>query len=191
MSMLRHFRTKAGMTQADLAERAGTSQPQIKRLETSGPAGRKLTKEWAERLAPHLGVEPEHLLFGGSTVPIAGFVGAGGEAHFMSFGHDEVDEAPRPPGSGPETTALIVKGGSMPGYAEDNWLVYYDDRRDGMASDLLGELCVVGLTSGRVLVKKVYPGTIAGRYNLISTAYEDILNAEIEWAAKVDWIKPR
>ena len=79
----------------------------------------------------------------------------------------------------------------MPGYAEDNWLVYYDDRRDGMASDLLGELCVVGLTSGRVLVKKVYPGTIAGRYNLISTAYEDILNAEIEWAAKVDWIKPR
>lgn len=60
MSRLLDFRTKKGLSQAALAELAGTSQPQIKRLEAGH---RKLTKEWAERLAPHLGTTAQALLF--------------------------------------------------------------------------------------------------------------------------------
>ncbi|GEL42289.1 repressor [Methylorubrum extorquens] len=60
MSALRHFRTKAGLSQQALATAAGTSQPQIKRLEAGE---RTLTKKWAEQLAPHLGIAAETLLF--------------------------------------------------------------------------------------------------------------------------------
>lgn len=60
MSALRHFRTKAGLSQQALATAAGTSQPQIKRLEAGE---RTLSKKWAEQLAPHLGVTAETLMF--------------------------------------------------------------------------------------------------------------------------------
>lgn len=59
--MIRRLREDRDMSQNELAEKAGTSQPQINRLEKGE---RKLTKEWAERLAPHLNVTPEILLFG-------------------------------------------------------------------------------------------------------------------------------
>lgn len=60
MNPLRELRTRAGLSQAALADRAGTSQPQIRRLEAGQ---RALTKQWAERLAPHLHVSPQDLLF--------------------------------------------------------------------------------------------------------------------------------
>jgi len=62
--MIKELREKLKLSQADLAEAVGTSQPQIKRLEAGD---RKLTKEWAERLSPHLGIAPESLLFGNTN----------------------------------------------------------------------------------------------------------------------------
>ncbi|SFL17881.1 S24 family peptidase [Methylorubrum salsuginis] len=79
MSALRHFRSKAGLSQAALASAAGTSQPQIKRLETGE---RTLTKDWAERLAPHIGIDARTLLF-----PPADLANEGGD-----------DSTPPPPG---------------------------------------------------------------------------------------------
>src|SRR4051794_23762375 len=46
--------------QSELANLIGTSQAQISRLTKDE---RPLTKEWAVRLAPHLGVSPVDLLF--------------------------------------------------------------------------------------------------------------------------------
>lgn len=60
MSALRYYRNRAGLTQGRLAELAGTSQPQIRRLESYQ---RSLTKEWATVLAEPLGVSPDDLLF--------------------------------------------------------------------------------------------------------------------------------
>ncbi|WP_231711130.1 LexA family transcriptional regulator [Xanthobacter dioxanivorans] len=48
------------MSQEALAKLVGTSQAQIDRLEKGQ---RKLTKEWAVRIAPHLGIDPSDLLF--------------------------------------------------------------------------------------------------------------------------------
>ncbi len=59
MSTLRALRQAAGLSQEKLAELAGTSQPQINKLETGQ---RKLTVDWAVKLAPPLGVEPAALL---------------------------------------------------------------------------------------------------------------------------------
>lgn len=64
MNKLRILREQKKLSQAQLAERVGTSQPQIKRLEDGE---RKLTKEWAERIAPHLDVSAESLLFPDKT----------------------------------------------------------------------------------------------------------------------------
>ncbi|NLS19868.1 helix-turn-helix transcriptional regulator [Rhizobium sp. P40RR-XXII] len=60
MSTIKELREKKGLSQQQLADLAGTSQPQIKRLETGE---RKLTKEWAERLAPHLDTIAPSLMF--------------------------------------------------------------------------------------------------------------------------------
>ncbi len=60
MSQLKRLREKIGLTQKELGTLAGTSQPQIKRLEDGD---RTLTKQWAERLAPHLNTTAEALLF--------------------------------------------------------------------------------------------------------------------------------
>jgi len=77
MSELRKIRESLGLTQGALAALAGTSQPQILRLENGS---RKLTKEWAIRLAPGLHTTPEALLFGsGGPVGMAvmGIIEAG------------------------------------------------------------------------------------------------------------------
>lgn len=59
-TFLRDLRKGIGLTQAELAHLAETSQPQIRRLEAGQ---RPLTKEWAMRLAPHLHVDPKALMF--------------------------------------------------------------------------------------------------------------------------------
>ncbi|SMH53684.1 Phage repressor protein C, contains Cro/C1-type HTH and peptisase s24 domains [Azospirillum lipoferum] len=56
---MRELRQAAGLSQEKLAELAGTSQPQINKLETGQ---RKMTVDWAVKLAQPLGVEPTVLL---------------------------------------------------------------------------------------------------------------------------------
>ncbi|WP_336800822.1 helix-turn-helix domain-containing protein [Kaistia sp. MMO-174] len=60
MSQLKQIREQRGLTQAALAELVQTTQPQIRRLEAGE---RKLTKEWATRLAKALGISAKDLLF--------------------------------------------------------------------------------------------------------------------------------
>ena len=72
-SPLRSARKLNGLSMCALGEMAGTTAQQIERLEKGQ---RKLTKEWAERLAPHLGMEASDLLFSRDTVPLAGYVSA-------------------------------------------------------------------------------------------------------------------
>ncbi|MGN6772508.1 MAG: helix-turn-helix transcriptional regulator [Rhizobiaceae bacterium] len=60
MDNLKTLREAQGLTQAQLAKKAGTSQPQIRRLENGE---RELTRAWAERLAPHLKTTAIHIVF--------------------------------------------------------------------------------------------------------------------------------
>lgn len=77
MSALKDRRKELGLSQQALADLVGTSQPQIKRLEDGL---RKLTKEWAERLAPALQTSAETLMFGAGGakgMPVLGIIEAG------------------------------------------------------------------------------------------------------------------
>ncbi|WP_173931362.1 LexA family transcriptional regulator [Chelativorans sp. Marseille-P2723] len=121
MSILRNLRIKKGLSQSALAELVGTSQPQIRRLEAGE---RKLTKEWAERIAPHLGVTPEMLIFEKKTeqlevigLPIMGIVRAGDWRDISILDAEEEREVihvardPRFPHA--KQYALLVSGDSM------------------------------------------------------------------------------
>ena len=68
LAMVKKQRLERGLTQSELARLVGTSQAQIFRLEN---AERKLTVEWAERLAPALSATVETLLFGDNRSRIA------------------------------------------------------------------------------------------------------------------------
>lgn len=187
-SNLQLAREVAGLTQAGLGELVGTTQVQIGRLEAGK---RKLTKEWAERLAPHLKVTPAYLLNVDGMTSVVGYVGAGGYAEFLEGA--DLGQAPKPPGFSANGVALQVRGDSMPGIAEDNWLIYYDERHEAPSEDMFGQLCVVQVEDGPVLVKRLYRGGLPGTFDLVSTSanYEPVRNARVQWVAKVDWIKPR
>lgn len=124
------------------------------------------------------------------TVPIVGYAGAGGTLIFDE-GQGPFGEAPMPPfGAAANTVAVIVRGDSMAGILDDGWLVYYEDRRDPPTDALLRKLCVVSLTDGRVLIKRLIRGREPGHYDLYSTNGPVLLDQPVEWAARVTWIQP-
>lgn len=73
MSRLKSLREARGLTQTQLADLIGTSQPQVMRLENGQ---RKMTKEWAEKLAPHLAVNAQDLIFAPGETNLGGRVPA-------------------------------------------------------------------------------------------------------------------
>jgi plasmid maintenance system antidote protein VapI len=58
----------AGLTNPELAEKVGCKPVEIWRLATwPDKGGRKITPEWAIKIAPHIGVRPHELVFGMET----------------------------------------------------------------------------------------------------------------------------
>ena len=123
------------------------------------------------------------------TVKLKGYVGASGEAVFYRLADEDLEEVRAPDGASEQTVAVEVRGKSL-GPALESWLVYYDDVRSPITSDMLNQLCVVGLADDRLLVKRLERKK--GRVVLVSNNGEpDIENAVIEWAAKVTAMMPR
>jgi transcriptional regulator with XRE-family HTH domain len=182
MSLMRKLRNAKGLSQGELAELSGTSQPQIRRLENDE---RELTGTWAIRIAPHLDIHPEELVFGNRTVRIVGYVGAASKAHFQN-GDDGFLGLARPPrGATERTVAVEIRGDSL-GAAFDGWVIYYDDRREPPTPDLIGKLCIVGLGDDQVLVKRLRTARTAGLYDLWPGGGGDpIENQAVEWADAV------
>ena len=79
---------------------------------------------------------------------------------------------------------MEIRGNSL-GSFFNRWLVFYDDVRRPATADLIGELCVVGLQDGRILIKLLQRGKTEGLHNLLSQTEPPIRDVAIEWAAKV------
>jgi len=168
------------------------------------PGGRDYGPNEAKRYARRFGVTPEWLLTGYGAGPgdrtfvepeveqvpkvrVVGYVGAGSTAHFYDVAPGDLDEADRPQGATDVTVAVEIRGESL-GPIFNHWLVFYDDVHRPVTSDLVGELCVVGLYDGRILVKQIQRARKEGQYNLISATEKPIADVEIEWAARVTTI---
>jgi phage repressor protein C with HTH and peptisase S24 domain len=160
------------------------------------PGGRDYGPEDAKRYARRFGVTPEWLLTGREPfsageeppppkVPVVGYVGAGSTVHFYDVAQPDLDEVFGPPGAAEKMSAVEVRGDNLGPYF-NRWHVFYDDARSPMTPDLIGQLCVAGLSDGRVLVKQVQRGSNEGLYNLVSATEKPIADVRIEWAAKVN-----
>jgi|SRR3569832_14057 len=187
--ILEKIQQQTGWNQSELAKRLKVTQPTVSRW-YKGSKPDLEQRDGILVLAKKLGIVPDARDFGDTMVPIVGFVGAGGTIVY-SEGQGPFGEAQMPPKNGTETTvAVVVRGDSMAGQLEDGWLVYYDNRRSAPTEELVGRLCVVGLTDGRILIKKLLPGRQNGKYDLYSTNAAPMLDQQIDWAAKVTWIAP-
>jgi len=126
---------------------------------------------------------------GQRRVPLVGYVSAGAEAHFMPPG-GPIGEAPAPEWASEATVAVEIRGESL-GSLFDKWLVFYDDVRRPVTTDLMGRLCVVGLEDGRILIKKLQRSRARGLFHLISQTEPPILDVAVEWAARVKSMMPQ
>jgi hypothetical protein len=167
------------------------------------PGGRDYGPNEALRYGRFFGVTPEWLLTGRKPFPsdepeqpparkvrVVGYVGAGAEAHLYAVAQGDLDEVDPPPGLTEDTVAVEIRGDSL-GAFFNRWLVFYDDVRRSVTPDLIGELCIVGLEDGRILIKQIQRSKTEGLFNLISSTEKPIADVAIEWAARVNSIGRR
>lgn len=188
-NQIRTIRQKAGLTLEQVAKAAGTTNQMIGLLERGQ---RKLTTEWMERIAPVLGVSPADLMeLPERMVPVVGYVGAGAEIytiddHMKGAGMDLISAPPQ--GATSTMVALVVRGDSMSPAYEDGDIIYYDQVVTGDIAHLLGKRVIIRLRDGRTFIKKLRRNS-DGKYWLYSHNDDPILDPDIEWCAKVIWVK--
>lgn len=187
---IKKLRLKAGLSQPALAERMGTTKNQLIKLENGQ---RQLTLDWIGRVAKALNVAASAVIEEApAQVPVVGSVMAGDDGDYVyGLGDDPGEFVDAPETANDNTVAVRVRGQSL-GRAFDGWLLFYDDVRSPVATEMYGQLCVVQLTDDRTLVKIIMPSRNPGLYHLFSNANEDpILDAEVVWAALVKDMRRR
>lgn len=126
-------------------------------------------------------------------VPLIGKIGAGGTIIYSDDypigGAAEYVSAPSE--AADDTVALEIEGDSMFPYYRDGWLVFYSVQVRPDSPECLGDDCVVRLVDGRTLLKTVMRGSVPGRFTLGSHNAPAIENAEVEWAAPVEFVDRR
>jgi transcriptional regulator with XRE-family HTH domain len=122
-----------------------------------------------------------------SQVLKVGNVGAG--QVIVPFEADEDEWVDAPPEMAPGTVAVEVRGESMLPAYEDGFLLYYSKMLP--PKEMINKRCVVQLGNGAMLVKTLRRGTTPGYWNLSSLNAYDMEDQVVEWAAPIDWIKPR
>lgn len=175
-----------GWTQLRLGERLGVNQSTVNRwLQGAEPRGNyrdALNDLYAELvLALEAGTEAV------MQVRLAGYVGAGQKVY--QFDEDGAGFVEAPPGSSATTEAVEVQGESMYPLYEAGTLLYYS--RQVAPDTMIGKRCVVRLEDDRTLVKSIRKGSERGLFTLVSLNAPDIEDVALQWAAPIDWIKPR
>lgn len=119
-------------------------------------------------------------------VPMDSYVGAGEIVYPIEDGGHYVEA---PPGATPETKAAGIRGDSMLPAFEDGWIIYWSKHLP--PEEMINRRCVVQVSDGRRYVKTLRRGSTHGLWTLTSSNASDIEDVDLEWAAPIDWIKPR
>lgn len=191
---LKTAREAKGLSQSQLARLADVKPQTIQAIE----AGNTKKPQNLVAIAKAVGMDPSALLTGeddavipSEVVPLVGYVRAGSNTAYYASASDPLDWVAPIGDMTKDTVAVQIQGDSL-GSFFDSWLIYYDEVRSPVTSDLIGRLCVVGLMDDRVVVKTIRRAKTPGLFNLYSnTGQEDILDVEIVWAAKVKNMAPR
>lgn len=200
---LRRARIEAGFTHAiDAIEKFGFPQGTYNANENgNAPFSFKKAKAYAAAYKVRAewlydGVEPMREPGSSSKaeedlIRVIGIVGAasGGEV-VMDTAHDRWDFVPVAPGGSHKASALEVRGGSMPGIAEDGALLYFEEQVTRPGKDMLGRVVIVATMDGRVLVKRLLRGSAKNLFDLESLLGATIEDAQLKWAAHITAIVP-
>jgi len=187
------LRTALRETQELFAERFGVTQTTVSRWEDGMPVVRRLQQPIAE-LAGQTVAEFFHSDEGPRVVPIVGYVSAGDK--FTPI--DDEDPAARSEHvtisfNDSAKVAVIVRGDSMvPAYRPGDVIVGMLASRTDLTA-AIGKDCIVRTEAGEGYVKRVMRGTKPGTFRLRSynSAYDDIDDVRLEWAAPVRYIERR
>jgi len=120
------LRKAAGLTQTELAALAGTTKNQLVKLEAGN---RRLSDHWAQRLAPHLNVQPYELFMPDQSdvdamrmVPLVGSISCGDWIEAVEHAEAMVPTVAK----GARVFALRADGDSMDQLIQVNGYVYVD-----------------------------------------------------------------
>jgi hypothetical protein len=120
----------------------------------------------------------------GRGIPIVGSVGAGAEAHFYGDADDPAETIPAPAETPVGAVGVDIRGDSL-GKTYNGWVAIYGEREGGLPPSYEGQLCVLWLRDGRVLIKQPRPSRVPGQHHLTSDFSEPIMDVEIDFSAKV------
>jgi transcriptional regulator with XRE-family HTH domain len=120
-------------------------------------------------------------------VRLAGYIGAGQAVYPVDDGAD--DEVDAPADSPASTVAAQIRGDSMLPTFHEGWLIYWSRHKPPM--EMVNQLAVVQLSDGRIMVKTIRLGSQPGLFRLTSFNAADIADVPLDWAAPIDWVKPR
>jgi len=169
---------KTGKKRIDLAKRFGVQPQQI----TALTQGTRLLK------AHELPIVRD--FFGlDESVPLKGYVGGGGLVARHTIDEDQLARVSGPRDASEATAALEIRGDSL-GAEVDGWVLFFQDEKQRPTKALNG-LCVVGLSDGRVLLRRIQPSRLQKRYHLTLGGQAPILDTPIEWASPVVAMEPR
>lgn len=191
LNRITEWRVRRDMTLETLAERAGISTTYLWRMENGE---RNVSLKNLTKIAEALDINKSDLIDERgilTTVRIVGLAGASvSDQVLFDCQEQDLGEAPMPPGGTKMTVAVEIRGSSMRGVGDDGWLFYFEDRREPITDDLLGELCIVGLEDGRVLIKIPHRGSAPGLFHLESRNAAMLADQRIVWAALITAIIP-
>jgi phage repressor protein C with HTH and peptisase S24 domain len=191
---LKKARKDAGYATATDAARAMGVKPPTYLGHENGTTGLRRTA--AIRYAKFYGMSLDWLLTGVGEgrrerlVPVVGYVGAGAEMHpFDDFPMGQgLEHVEPPPGEG-DCLALRIRGDSMHPFQE-GWLVFYRRDFEGVPENCVGQLCVVQVKDGPILVKILRKGTRKKAWRLESWNAATRDDVKLDWASKVIDIRP-
>jgi transcriptional regulator with XRE-family HTH domain len=193
---IRAIRERLGLTKTGLAERIGVSQPTVTRWESNQdvPAERHL-----QTLAAMIGISVPELRYGcaglSEPVPVVGYVGP--EAVVVPLRPErresELEQVATLPGlDDRHVLALRVRGNDAAPILRDGWLVFYQRPDGGIPDNCVGQICVIGLADGRLLLRELRlaeggPSGVERRFDLHGWdgKSERLASQAVGWAARV------
>ena len=122
---------------------------------------------------------------------IVGYAGADPEGKILfAHGQGTGDWVQVPPNGSPTAQAIEIRGHSMPFFAEDGTLVWFDDQKTHPDPEMIGHVVVVQLDTDEVLIKRLLRGSEKGLFDLESIAGPTRRDVRPIWVARIINIVP-